>query len=375
MPNVLFVLSCLLVFAAVGGHAQDAAPDSSVRQPAVPVSVGPVTRGDIPLFVRAVGSVEASAVVEIKARISGVVQDVHFRAGQDVRVGDRLFSIDDRELTAALHVAGANLAQAKARLAKAEKDARRFAGLLRDGIVSRDQQEAVSTDEAALRAQVLAQEAAVEAARVALSHAEIRAPLAARAGDVLLHAGNMVKANADSPMVVLSRLEPVDVRFSVPEKYLSTIRERMLTSALRVEATPTGSPDAVRGVLHFVDNTVDTGTGTIVLKARFANTDRALWPGQFTDVILELGRKDNAVLVPEQAVMPGADGEFVYVVRADKTVDYRLVRTGVRHAGLAEVLSGLEGGEHVVLDGHLRLSPGAAVSLRPATRDAGQGAR
>jgi multidrug efflux system membrane fusion protein len=369
-PRILLALvSFCLICGLSAVHAQDKPAAKPAPKPA-PVTAGEAVRGSLPLLVPAVGTVEAGAVVEVKARINGLLRAVHFAEGQDVRQGDLLFSIDSRDLEADLRSARANLERSRSHLAKAEEDKRRFDSLLSQGMVSRDQQESTATALAALQAEIRSAEAAVEAARVQLSFAEIRSPITGRAGVLQMDAGNMVKANADSPMVVISQVAPVNVRFSVPEIHLGAIMAGQRAAPLAVMARPAGAP-AATGKLVFIDSSVDSQTGTIALKAQFSNTERTLWPGQFADVTLTVGTRDNVVLVPAQAVTPGAEGEFVYIIRPDSTVEYRLVKTGPRQDGLVVVESGLEGGEKIVLDGHLRLSPGAAVTIRdPQTKDA-----
>lgn len=359
----LLVLSCLALHSA---SAQE-----KPKAKAAPVLAGEAVRGSIPVTLTAVGTVEASEVVEIKARINGLLRKVHFEEGSDVREGAPLFSLDSRDLEAQLRSARAGLDRIRAKLKKAGEDKRRNDDLLRQGLISRDQQETTDTALAALQAELREAEAAVEAAAVDLSHAEIRSPLSGRTGALQLHAGNMVKANADSPMVVISRVEPVNVRFAVPEAHLSGIMAAQAKAPLTVTARPAGLNEAVSGSLSFIDSAVDSRTGTIALKARFANADRRLWPGQFADVTLEVGTMQDAVLVPGRAVAPGAEGEFVFVILADNTVEYRTVRTGLRHGDLVVVESGLNGGERIVLDGHLRLTPGAAVTIRNQGEGAG----
>ena len=361
-PRALLILvSALLALCSVAA----AQPQEKPKSKAAPVTAGEAVRGSVPVLLSAIGTVEASEVVEVKARINGLLREVHFEEGQDVRRGDLLFSLDSRDLEADLRSAQAGLERVRAQLRKAEEDKRRNDELLRQELISRDQQETTATAQASLRAEVQAAEAAVEAAKVARSHAEIRSPIDGRTGTIQLHAGNMVKANADSPMVVISRVEPVNVRFAVPEAHLAAIMAAQATVPPRVLARPAGLSDPVSGNLSFIDSGVDARTGTIALKARFANKDRRLWPGQFADVTLEVGVLNDVVLVPEQAVSPGADGEYVYIILPDGTVEYRTVVTGLRHDGTVVVKSGLQGGEKVVLDGHLRLSPGAAVTIRP----------
>jgi multidrug efflux system membrane fusion protein len=354
----LLALSCLCL------SLNRASAQEKPKAKAAPVLAGEAVRGSIPVTLAAVGTVEASEVVEIKARINGLLRTVHFDEGSDVRQGDPLFSLDSRDLEAQLRSARAGLDRIRAQLKKAGEDKRRNDDLLRQDLISRDQQETTDTALAALQAEMREAEAAVDAAAVDLSYSEIRSPLSGRTGVLQLHAGNMVKANADSPMVVISRVEPVNVRFAVPEARLSDIMAAQAKAPLRVTARPAGLSEAVSGSLSFIDSAVDSRTGTITLKARFANADRQLWPGQFADVILEVGTMQDAVLVPGRAVAPGAEGEYVFVILPDNTVEYRTVRTGLRHGDLAIVKSGLNGGERIVLDGHLRLTPGAAVTIR-----------
>ena len=358
--RILSLCALLFVFLRPGVSLAQEKPKP---RPA-PVLAGEAVRGSIPVTLTAVGTVEASETVEIKARINGLLRKVHFEEGSDVREGDLLFSLDSRDLEAQLRSARAGRDRIAARLKKAAEDKRRNDDLLNQGLISRDQQETSATSLEALQAELREAEAVVEEAAVALSHAEIRSPINGRTGVLQLDAGNMVKANADTPMVVISRVEPVNVRFAVPEAHLSAIMAAQAQAPLKVMARPAGVEEDVAGALYFVDSGVDSRTGTISLKARFANRGRHLWPGQFADVSLEVGAKNDVVLVPERAVAPGADGEYVYIVLPDGTVEYRTVRTGLRHGGLAVVESGLDGGERIVLDGHLRLSPGAAVTIR-----------
>ena len=367
-PNIIpLCIVCFIFLSASPSLAQE-----KPKPKPAPVLAGDAVRGSIPVTLTAVGTVEASEVVEIKARINGLLRQVHFEEGRDVRQGDLLFSLDSRDLEAQLRSAKADLDQIRARLKKAEEDKRRNDELLRQGLISRDQQETTATSQAALQAEVRAAEAAVEAAAVAISYAEIRSPISGRTGILQLDAGNMVKANADTPMVVITRVEPVNVRFAVPEVHLASIMAAQAASPLKVLARPAGVAEPVPGSLYFIDSSVDSKTGTIILKARFANAGHYLWPGQFVDVSLEVGTLKDVVLVPERAVAPGADGEYVYVILPDGTVEYRTVRTGLRQGGLAVIEAGLDGEERVVLDGHLRLSPGAAVTIRTGTGAPGQ---
>lgn len=330
----------------------------------VPVVVAKAVRRTVPVELRAVGTVEASATVSVKSRVEGELVAVHFRPGQDVRQGDLLFSIDPKPFEAQLREAEARLERDRALLAKAEDDNRRYEGLRQQDIVSQDQFEQVASNLSALRATVRAEEAAVDSARVQLGYTSIRSPVTGRTGRLLVDAGNMIKANAETPMVVIMQVEPIEVAFSVPEAHLMAIMNGMAGGRLPVEARVAGAPAAEAGDLYFVDNSVDRRTGTIALRARFENRSRALWPGQFVDVTLRLGELKDAVVVPSRAVQDGLDGQQAYVVGQAGTVELRKVATGNVVGGETVILSGVEAGETVVTDGHLRLKPGVPVEAR-----------
>lgn len=348
------------------GAEKDAAKPAGEKPKAkgAPVLVAEAVRGSIPIQLSAIGNVQAGATVGVKSRINGDLLKVHFEEGQDVKKGDILFTIDSRDLEATLREAKAQLARSRAQLRKAEEDKRRYDELMRQQIISRDQQETTATSLAVLQAQIAANQAAVDSAQVQLSYAIIRSPLDGRTGEVLLNAGNMVKANADTPMVTVQQVEPLDVRFTVPEMHLGTIMAAQSAGGLRVRAAAPGQNKTAEGKIAFIDSSVDAQTGTIALKASFPNRDRALWPGQFVNVIFELGRRENVVLAPTQAVSTGSEGDFVYILKPDNTVEYRLVTAGPIFDGKTLIEKGLQGGEKVVIDGHLRLAPGAAVEVR-----------
>ncbi|AGW12306.1 putative efflux transporter protein [Megalodesulfovibrio gigas DSM 1382 = ATCC 19364] len=344
---------------------------------AAPVLAATATVESIPELVSVVGNAEAASVVEIKARINGELVQAHFEEGQEVRQGDVLFTIDPRPLEAALREAKAKLERNQALLRKAEEDNRRYAQLVNERIISREQFEEKTTNLAALLAQVKADAATVESAEVELTYSSIRSPINGRTGQILVDRGNMIKAN-DVAMLVIQQIEPIHVQFSVPEALLGEIMARYKAAKLEVRAAPPGreqDPDV--GVLVFIDNTVDRKTGSIALKASFENREHRLWPGQFVNVQLVLGVRDRVVTVPSQAVMPSSQGEAVYVIREDNTAEFRPVKTDVRlSAGLpgkVAVESGLSGGERVVVDGHLRLAPGRPVDVRGGVADGGGG--
>jgi len=347
----------------------------------------------------AIGNVEPSATVQVKAQVAGELVHANFAEGQNVRKGELLFEIDPRPFRDALQQADAAVARDRALLAQAEAnlsrdqaqqknadtDAHRNEQLVKDGIVARAQYDAsrtnadvyaesVRADRAAIqsaRASLEADLAAAGKARLDLSFCQIQAPISGRTGNLLVHVGNYVKSNGDTSLVVINQVEPAFVSFSVPEDRLATIRRLSATGKLKVAATTKDAPDKpVMGVLSVVDNTVDTTTGTIRLKATFANPGSALWPGQFVNVRLALDMKPDAVVVPSEAVQAGQKGPFLYVVKPDHTVESRLVTTGQLAGGKIVIASGLRAGETVVTDGQLLLAPGAKVMALPGAKPA-----
>jgi multidrug efflux system membrane fusion protein len=328
---------------------------------------------------------------------------VHFAEGHEVAAGALLFTIDPRQLKSALLQAQATLAQHQAAVTSAEAnlardmaqlenarvDEQRYRKLMEGGFVAREQYDQFRTKELSLaatidadraavetaKALVRADEAAVENVRVQLSYTEIRAPIGGRTGNVLLNQGNVVKANdVGNPMVVINRVHPIYVAFSVPEAQIEAIKRYRAAGDLPVEAQVTGRPGGVvRGRLTFMNNTVDPSTGTIQLKATFENTENALWPGQFVNVALTLTRQVGAVLVPSQAVQSGQKGQYVFVVKEDQTVEARPVVSGTPDGRDVVITSGLAAGERVVVDGQLRLMPGARVEVKPAAGGKGTG--
>ncbi|HEU6437464.1 MAG TPA: efflux RND transporter periplasmic adaptor subunit [Nitratidesulfovibrio sp.] len=385
LPVLAVMLVLLAVLAGCSG-GDDAAKAKPQKRP-VPVATALAEKRDLPVVVRTVGNVEPYATVSVKSRVDGQLVGVHFTEGQDVRKGDLLFTVDRRALEAALSEAQARLQRDRVLLAKADEDVRRFEKLVADGYVSRDQYEQYRSSADSLRATVRADEATVETARVQLSYTTISAPMAGRAGQVKVDLGNMVRSGADTVLVVIDQIEPIYVGFALPEMHLAAVRRQMAAGGVPVEARVPGPGSAeggkgdagkgagargdagtgqaaalsARGTVTFVDNAVNTATGTIRMRGTFANKERALWPGQFVDVYVELGTLPGAVVVPAQAVQTGSQGLFAYVVGQDNTVQLRKVRTGLAYNGLQVIEDGVAAGERVVIDGHLRLTPGAVV--------------
>jgi multidrug efflux system membrane fusion protein len=301
----------------------------------------------------------------VKSQIGGTLIRVHFREGQDVNKGALLFTIDPRPYEAALKQAEANLAKDKAQLENARKEVQRYAELVKKGYVAQEQYDQISTNAASLDAIVNANIAAVENARLQLKYCYIYSPLTGRTGDLAANEGNLIKANADTAMVVINQVQPIYVTFSVPEQNLSDIKKYMSAGKLTVEAFLSKEDESPeQGVLTFVDNAVDTATGTIKLKATFANKGRKLWPGQFVNTVLTLTSQPDAIVVPSQSIQSGQKGQYVYVIKSDLTVEDRSVAVGRALDGETVIEKGLQADEKVVTDGQLRLLPGAKVEIK-----------
>lgn len=356
----------LLTAAVLGGCNQkkvQSAPPASV-----PVVVSAAEQKDVPVEVRAIGNVEAENTVGLKAQVTAELVSVHFKEGDDVKKGDLLFTLDRRQIEAELKRAESTLARDEAQWKNARVQAERYQKLLDEGVVAREQYDQIISNAEALEATVLASRAAVENARVQLTYTKIYAPISGRTGTLLVHKGNIVKANADDPMLTINQIEPVNVLFSVPESQLSEVKRFMREGKLRVQAViPAEAARPLGGQLEFVDNAVDPATGTIKLKATFANKERRLWPGQFVDVVLTLTEQPNAIVVPSQAVQTGQSGQYVYVIKDDLTAESRPVSVGRTVRGQTVIEKGVAPGERVVIDGHLRLVPGAKVELKSAS--------
>jgi len=417
----------LLAAALFGACSNEASENAQAKTPkeAVPVIIDTAVSKSVPVQIRAVGTVQAYASVTLKSQLDGEVARIHIVEGQEVKKGDLLFTLDQRSFEAALRQAEANLGrdtaqlqQAEAAVAQtmaAEKQAeanlardtaqlenamtqlRRYQGLIDDGAISKELYDQVRTTAAALEATIQADQAAVtsarasiraaqatvenikavikadqavvENARVQLGYTTIRAPMDGRTGNLLVRVGSAVKARDDSgATVVINQIHPIYVSFSIPEQYLPDVKKYLAAGSARVQAVPRGQDGSpATGALTFVNNTVDPTTGTIQLKATFPNQEGTLWPGQFVTVILTLTVQPDAVIVPSQAIQTGQEGQYVYVMRPDSTVESRPVTAGRTLGAETVVEKGLTPGEKVVTDGQLRLVPGARVEAKPAT--------
>jgi multidrug efflux system membrane fusion protein len=360
-------LSCAILLStlAAPGCNDSKSEDKKSGPPPAPVTVTTVARATVPVSLVAIGNVEPIQTVAIKSRIDGEVAAVHVKDGQDVAKGQLLFKLDDRYLQAQLKQLEAAEARDRALLANAISLEKRYKDLLSKGFVSEEAYTQARTSREAAEATVAADHAAVETARVQLSYTRLHSPIAGRAGKVMLPVGNNVKANDTAPLVVINQLAPIDVSFSVPDRYLDEIRAFSAKRSLRVRAAAQGAEglEAV-GQLTFIDNAVDAQTGTIRLGATFANADGRLWPGQFVTVRVTLAEQTDVVVIPSQAVQNGPKGQYVYVVKPDSTAELRDVVVERTEGEQAVVAKGLQAGETVVTTGQLRVVPGGKVAPR-----------
>ena len=332
-----------------------------------------MTNRTIPLTTKAIGNVEAYATVAIRALVAGELVKIHFKQGQEVAKDDLLFTIDPRPLQAALDQAVGTLAKDKAQLANARALEARYKKLFDEGIASKEDWDQYRTSADTSAGLVAADAAAVDNARVQLSYATIHAPISGLTGNLLVYEGNLVKANDTTPLVTITQAVPVYVTFAVPESELAKVNRARAAGSVKVEAAqPSDETHPLTGELTFVDNAVDMTTGTIRLKATFANREKRLWPGQFVKVTVTTGQQEDALVVPSQAVQTGQDGSYVYVVKDDLTAEARPVKLGLAGDGMAVVTKGVAAGERVVTDGQLRLFPGAKVEIKAEGKTEGK---
>jgi multidrug efflux system membrane fusion protein len=350
----------LLVFSACS-----AKKETPAAKPPVPVTIAIAVQKTVPEQIRAIGNVEAYNTVSIKAQVNGEIARVHFREGEDVHKGALLFTIDPRPLEAALKQSEAALAKDRAQAKFARTQVQRYGSLLKDGIVTQDQYDQLAANADAYEAAIAADRAAVDNARVQLGYCYIRSPIDGRTGNQAVKVGNLVKANDVPVLVTINQITPIYATFAVPEKELVGIKSYLGAGKLKVDAVIPNDPKGPEsGTISFLDNTVDTTTGTIKLKGTFANAGRRLWPGQFVNVVLTLTDHPNAVVVPTQAIQTGQQGQFVFVVKPDRTVESRAVTVGLAMGSESVIGKGLSPNETIVTDGQLRLIPGARVEVK-----------
>jgi multidrug efflux system membrane fusion protein len=335
--------------------------------PPVPVLTAQAVSKTLPNQLHEIGTVEAFATVNIKSRIEGHLVAIHFKEGDFVTRGELLFSLDSRPSEAALQQAQANLARDEAQSAQAGIDENRYRFLWKQGVGSREQFDQSYASAGTWTATVEADKAALETARLNLQYTEIRSPIDGRTGNLQSHIGDLIKPDADNPLVTITQIQPIYVSFSIPERELPSVREQMTQHPLEVDAaipSANAQEPPEHGVLSFVDNSVDRTTGTILLKGLFQNENLRLWPGAFVNASLTLNQLQNAVVVPSEAIQTGQEGTYVFVVDAHQRVAMQPVTTGAQINHETIVKEGLAAGQTVVTDGQLRLAPGAIVTVK-----------
>jgi len=373
----VLIAGALLVALAAGGIAAYFSTDTGAKEgrkgaakgpPAVPVMVATVQQQSVPMSLRAIGNVEAYSTVGVKARVDGQIVEVSFREGQAVKKGEVLFRIDPRPYDAALRQAEANALRDRAARDQARSQEKRYQELLDKNFISKEAYAQIRTNAATAEATAKASEAALENARLNLEYCTIRSSLDGFVGRVLLQAGNLVRANDASPLVVINQVRPIYVNFGIPEQHLPEVRKHMATGPLAAEVQPPDAQQpAPRGTLIFVDNAVDPSTGTIRLRAQFDNADAALWPGQFVNVSLRLYEQADALVIPATAVQTGPEGQYVYVIGEEMIAEVRRVTVQRTEGERAIVAKGLAKDERVVTRGQLRLGPKVRVQIsKPA---------
>ena len=359
------LLSAQFLTLALLACSRDPAPHAP---PPAPVTVIKAVSKDMPVLASAVGSVEPINSVSVKSLIDGQILESLVKDGDDVKQNQLLFRIDPRPAEAALHQAEAQKAKDVATMAQARSQVERNQAIAAKGYISADQMEQFRTNLDAAAASVKVDEANIAAAKVTLGYTEIHSPIAGRIGRILIQPGNLVKANDTNALVVINQIEPIYVNFALPGAQLGPALVAQREAPLAVEAAVTGVAKPVEGKVAFIDNAVDTTTGTVKLRAEFANPEHLLWPGQLVSVNLTLGHDMNAIVLPDRAVQNGPDGTYVFVVKSDQHAEQRRVVVKRMIENQAVIESGLAAGETVVLDGQSRVENGAALKVTEDTK-------
>jgi multidrug efflux system membrane fusion protein len=360
---VAVLLGAFLPVGCSNGRVQPAAGPGG--RPPAPVVVATVEQRDIPIQISAIGNVEAYQTVQIRSQVNGQIDQILFKEGEDVRKGQLLVRLDKRPFQADLEKAIGQQKHDQAQAENSRLQADRYSALEKQGVASHEQADQVRMQAKADASAVEADKAAVDAARVQLQYTDILAPIDARTGVLMMNVGNLIKANDTPYLVQLNQVTPIYLTFSVPESVLDQVRRYSSTRKLAVFAYPKGqTTNPAEGYLSFIDNGVDTTTGTVKLKATFANKDRRLWPGEFADTVLQLSVAKNAIVVQTRAVQTGQQGEYVYVVTPESTAESRPVKTAGTYQDLTVVSAGVKAGERVIVGGHLRVAPNAKVVVQ-----------
>jgi membrane fusion protein, multidrug efflux system len=369
------VIVALVVAAAVWWHRSGADVPQAAAQaptPGIPVTAGTVAVEDVPVFLHGIGTVQAYNTVAIKSRVDGQIVKVEFKEGQDVKEGDLLFQIDPRGYQAALEQAQAAKQKDEANLIGAQADLERYEKLLTPGWQTRQSYDQQKAQVAQLQAAIKGDEAQINTAKINLSYTDIRSPIDGRLGARLVDKGNIVHANDNTALVMITELKPIFVSFTLPQETLDDVHENNKQAQLVVRAySGDGKKQLAEGKLTLIDNMIDQATGTIHLKARFDNDDERLWPGEFVSLRVILSTRRGVATVPQQTVQQGPNGHYAYVIKPDNTVERRAVEVAAIQDGIAVITKGLTANEKVVVDGQFRLTEGARVN---PTAPAPQGA-
>ncbi|HEY5022818.1 MAG TPA: efflux RND transporter periplasmic adaptor subunit [Gemmatimonadaceae bacterium] len=336
----------------------------------MPVIVATAKRAIVPYVITANGVAEPMQTVAVEAQVNGILNRVTFSEGQQVEANQVLFQLDARQYVAVLDQARGQLARDEAMAANARRDATRFAALVKDGYVTGSQADQAEATAQSAAATVAADRATVEKAALDVANCTIRAPIAGKTGSLLVRQGNLVKALSQPPLVIINQIQPILVRFAVPQSQFPDIQRYYRNgNALQVRATPSeGSGVPLNGTLAFVDNNVDSTTGTVLLKARFSNPEGTLWPGQYTNIALQLFVDPNALTLPAPAILTGQQGTYVYTIDTAGTAKQRPVVVSRTVDSVAVIASGVKEGEKVVVDGQSRLIPGSKVTIKGVAR-------
>ncbi|HVC59765.1 MAG TPA: efflux RND transporter periplasmic adaptor subunit [Acetobacteraceae bacterium] len=364
---ILLVLLAAIALWRLGPATDLPSARAQIAPPGVPVTPGVVAARDVPQVLQGIGTVQAFNTVTIKTRIDGPIVKVAFTDGQEVKQGDLLFQIDPRPYQAALELAQAAKEKDVAQRETAQADLVRYGRLVGPGFQTRQSFEEQKGLVAQFAAAIKGDEAQIDIARLNLGYTDIISPISGRLGAALVDVGNLLHANDNTPLVTIAQLRPIFVSFTLPQNTLDEIRQYQKQAPLEATAlSGDGKTRLAGGRLTFIDNTIDQTTGTIHLKAEFANQNERLWPGEFVNVRLVLRVRRDVATVPSQTVQQGPNGDFAYVISKNDTVERRPIEVVAIQDGVAVVGKGLTPGERVVVEGQYRLTDGARVRLRPA---------
>jgi len=371
------VVVAMVAAAAVWWHRSGADVPQAAAQtasPAIPVTAGTVAIEDVPVFLHGIGTVQAYNSVAIKSRVDGQIVRVDFKEGQDVREGDPLFQLDPRSYQAAVDQAQAAKQKDEANLVGAQADLERYEKLLTPGWQTRQSYDQQKAQVAQLQAAIKGDEAQINTAKINLGYTDIRSPIDGRLGARLVDKGNIVHANDNTPLVMITEFKPIFVSFTLPQETLDDVHENNKQAPLVVRAfSGDGKKQLAEGKLTLIDNMIDQATGTIHLKARFDNENERLWPGEFVSLRVILSMRRGVATVPQQTVQQGPNGHYAYVIKPDNTVERRAVEVASIQDGIAVITKGLAENERVVVDGQFRLTDGARVNPTAAARPGAAG--